>query len=307
MFFACGPTVDIRGGSMQVNSHGHQSSLVEGSVVGPQIGNCGSRWECKQHLSGLTLEPLLKQPDDGKGEISQERVSCLPPDHHTNSHLRTNPQPRFLEPSGQTDDPPLLMDKKRYQCDLCDKRYTKKNALVRHHRSKHLVELPYECTYCHRRYGRSDTLKMHQQIVHTNENIHKCRYCERCYARNCDLKKHMRVHTGERPYKCRQCDKSFALKTNMKKHQRVHTGERPYRCNQCTGSFADLCTMKRHLLTHTGEKPFQCTHCDGRFARKDRLDMHLRTRHKDMEERYRCIKVFASGRNLRPDVVNTVI
>lgn len=297
------------GGSMQVNSRGHQIPLVEGSVVSPQIGSYESSRECKQHFSGLTLGPLLKQPDDRKGEISQERVSSLLPDCDTNSHLRTkNPQTLFSRPSGQTDDPPLPVPTgEKHQCGLCDKRYTKRSALLRHHRSKHMVEMPYKCAYCDRRYGRSDALKMHQQIVHTNENVHKCSYCERCFARNCDLKKHLRVHTGEQPYKCCQCDKRFSLRGNLKKHLRVHTGDRPYRCNQCTSTFAELCTMKRHLLIHSGEKPFQCTHCDRRFTRKKTLDLHLDSRHRDMEphERYRCLKVFAGSKNLISDFVNT--
>ena len=218
---------------MQVNSRGNQALLVDTgkSVTSPQIGNCEFRRKCKQHLSGLTLEPFLKHPHDGNGEISQARVSCLPPDSCTNSHFRTEQYPHLYlsKPSEQTDDTPLLIPtgEKLYQCELCDKHYTKKNALVRHSRS-HTGEKPYKCTDCNKCFGRMDSLRKHQKNIHTGVRILTCSCCNRHFSRKCDLTKHLLTRTAKRIHKCMHCDRSFARRCDLTRHLPIHTRMRTY-------------------------------------------------------------------------------
>ena len=213
---------------MQVNSYGNQTFLVDTgeSDASPQIGDCDSRRVCKQHFSGFTLEPFLNYPHDGKGEISQERVSCLPPDSYTNSHCGTDdPYLILFKP----DDTLLLMptDEALYQCERCDKRYTKKNALVRHRRS-HTGEKPYKCTDCNKCFRRMDILRRHQKNLHTGERVLICRCCDRLFSRKCDLTKHLRLQAAGRIYKCMWCDRSFARRCDLTRHQRSHEGRAPY-------------------------------------------------------------------------------
>ncbi|GAA6020590.1 hypothetical protein JCM10207_008678 [Rhodosporidiobolus poonsookiae] len=45
----------------------------------------------------------------------------------------------------------------------CDKTFTRKEYLARHHRSKHSKERPFQCHFCERGFSRSDLLKRHFQ------------------------------------------------------------------------------------------------------------------------------------------------
>lgn len=62
-------------------------------------------------------------------------------------------------------------------------------------------EKPFECELCHKRFSRRDKLNMHSRS-HTGEKPHKCKHCPYAAADSSSLKKHLRIHYDERPFKC---------------------------------------------------------------------------------------------------------
>ncbi|KAM8954210.1 uncharacterized protein RCH25_044850 isoform 2-T2 [Pelodytes ibericus] len=113
------------------------------------------------------------------------------------------------------------MELRPYKCLECDKSFTVKSNLIKHHR------------------------------IHTGEKPYKCTHCSKSFSRNSHLITHQRTHTGERPYKCNECDKSFIQNSVLIQHQRIHTGERPFKCDQCNKSFSQKSCLIRHQRTHT--------------------------------------------------------
>src|SRR5277367_97956 len=80
---------------------------------------------------------------------------------------------------------------KKFPCDTCGKRFTRRSHLNIHDRS-HSGKKPFKCAECGQRF----TEKSH-------------------------LTRHLRIHTGETPYQCRHCPKKFKRSSDFRQHERI--------------------------------------------------------------------------------------
>nr|XP_008119640.1 PREDICTED: zinc finger protein 773 [Anolis carolinensis] len=175
---------------------------------------------------------------------------------------------------------------KPYKCTVCSKGFCDKTSFLRHQRI-HTGEKPYKCPECGKSFNRTTNLITHQKThVETREKTFHCTSCTKSFYNKYSLKTHWRSHTGEKPYKCSSCSKSFCDKSNLEAHWRVHTGERPFECTECGKSFSDRRTLLRHQRIHTGERPYRCTECGKSFN-----DLATLLRHQKIhtgEKPYHC-------------------
>lgn len=86
-------------------------------------------------------------------------------------------------------------------------------------------EKPFECELCHKRFSRRDKLNMHSRS-HTGEKPHKCKHCPYAAADSSSLKKHLRIHYDERPFKCQICPYASRNSSQLTVHLRSHTGRK---------------------------------------------------------------------------------
>ncbi|KAM3912055.1 uncharacterized protein RB166_020529 [Leptodactylus fuscus] len=210
----------------------------------------------------------------------------------------------FLKKVGvSSNQPTIIMGRKQYKCDLCDRCFSDASNLRRH------------------------------KNIHTGLRPYVCDICGSSFRQKSQLERHRLVHTGERPYRCAFCTKGFRDSTELRVHFRVHTGERPYSCPICQKSFSRICYMRRHKEKHTKTQPviiqkpehchgvppakeneeipqeFQCSFCSKSFVTKIELDTHRPVHLKigptgqKLYECVECKKCFNNSSNLRKHTV----
>ncbi|XP_075691481.1 uncharacterized protein LOC142659335 [Rhinoderma darwinii] len=210
----------------------------------------------------------------------------------------------FLKKVGVSgNQPSIVMGRKQYKCDLCDRCFSDASNLRRH------------------------------KNIHTGLRPYVCDVCGSSFRQKSQLDRHRLVHTGERPYRCAFCTKGFRDSTELRVHFRVHTGERPYSCPVCQKNFSRICYMRRHTEKHAKTQPallqkhgnchtvtptneneeipqeFQCSFCSKSFVSKKDLDVHRPVHLKvgpmgqKLYECVECKKCFNNSSNLRKHTV----
>lgn len=74
-------------------------------------------------------------------------------------------------------------------------------------------EKPFSCNLCNKSYKRKHALVAHT-VVHTNERPYSCDVCSKSFARRRYLALHNLTHTKEKSYHCDVC----VTKTRLHKH-----------------------------------------------------------------------------------------
>ncbi len=129
--------------------------------------------------------------------------------------------------------------KNRYQCDLCDSSFSRRDHLTRHLYS-HTGEKPHQCDVCNKAFTRKDKLNRHKQTHDKPAKLpksdtgekHQCDECDQSFTRKYKLNRHKQTHdkpaklenpnSGEKPHQCDVCDKSFTRKYRLNKHKLTH-------------------------------------------------------------------------------------
>ncbi|XP_073529803.1 uncharacterized protein [Phyllobates terribilis] len=216
-------------------------------------------------------EEEITQHSSGKRLIA---INAHPGLHSTDlAHISTN----LKKPSpDQSQINASLRQKEgnRFQCDECEKYFTKSSDLFTHQKS-HTGARPYSCSQCGKCFANKSSLVTHEKN-HTVEKPYSCSECGKSFMEKLDLVKHERIHIGEKPYSCSLCGKSFTLKSILIKHERSHTGEKLYSCSECGKRFACKSHLVTHERIHTGEKPYSCSLCGKCFSDKSSLVPHER-------------------------------
>ncbi|XP_053695195.1 zinc finger protein 14-like [Sabethes cyaneus] len=116
------------------------------------------------------------------------------------------------------------MHRKRFQCEICEKRFPlkanlKKHVAVAHEGKQEPRDKP--CPYCPKMFSCRQKLSIHID-VHENNRRHKCRFCEKSFVQKVNCAAHEKIHTGERPHKCRFCEAAFISSSGRTKHEKTH-------------------------------------------------------------------------------------
>ncbi|XP_063614515.1 zinc finger and SCAN domain-containing protein 12-like [Penaeus indicus] len=179
----------------------------------------------------------------------------------------------------EEEDPLLLPE--RFASEVCgdfcspDQMFHKKGSDEETHKKLDAKEKRFICEICGKKFTRRSKLSIHIR-VHTREKPYSCDVCNKAFSQKHHLVEHVRIHTKEKPYTCEICSKPFCGRSNLVKHMRVHTKEKPFSCDMCNRAFSEKAALGRHVRIHTKEKPFKCVRCSKSFSEKGNLMKHMR-------------------------------
>ena len=136
-----------------------------------------------------------------------------------------------------------------YNCKICKKIIKDKWNFQRHIASCH-EKKKFKCDLCEKKFSRHYNLLEHKNIVHYGikpEKIFDCNNCSKAYASKSELHRHINIIHKNIRYKCDLCQKEFTRQKYVLEHKRlVHDGIKPekiFDCGNCSKTYSSSPTL----------------------------------------------------------------
>ncbi|XP_063392572.1 zinc finger protein 286A-like [Cydia fagiglandana] len=103
----------------------------------------------------------------------------------------------------------------QYFCKLCPKKFVN-SSNYRRHQKLHMHK--YECDMCNKRFEKKDKLVSHI-INHMKPKPFTCKFCKKGFFQIGHLNRHLVIHLGAKEtYKCGSCKQKFTQNASLKRH-----------------------------------------------------------------------------------------
>lgn len=221
------------------------------------------------------------------------------------------------------------------QCCSCETMCFSSEEMVLHSqehagdRTEHDPAKPFECEICFKRYNKKQTLNFHQKFgysykkqmttrsrgcrairkrteIESSGDSRKCCGCLAEFTSADSLKQHSQMHhelyrrqsdPSNAPFECEVCFKRFPTQIKLEQHRLV-----PYtlmhKCPECDKSFRSKSVLTKHLASHelpkivpsrspTISEPAQCEECGQLLPNAYRLRAHMKSSHSS-EKPFSC-------------------
>lgn len=174
----------------------------------------------------------------------------------------------------------ILHTEKKFQCEVCHKKFHYISALQVHQRWTHSRALEAQCGQCGKMLKSAVTLRSHIRICHQPPTqSFPCTLCPKRFRSKGNLIKHQNKHTNEKSYKCDICPAVYKYPEQLSKHKTEHEHGRRYVCGECQKTFIKEYDLKKHLNDfHTGQI-YVCEVCSVECKQVNTLKRHIRRRH----------------------------
>lgn len=212
---------------------------------------------------------------------------------HRMTHQKTKGTPNITEI--------LPTDSKssiRYECDLCQKQYMTKGAVVahikKHGRIKRIAKESHPCDICKQVLTSKVMLKRHMARIHGSEPVKETHFCDICgkgFATSGGLHHHKHRHKNPEPkYICTICGKGIRTLGAFSDHTNWHKGIKAHKCAECGKLFGRASLLSTHMRLHTGIKPYICSEegCDKTYAYRIDYKRHLWKQHQIYTKKFPC-------------------
>lgn len=145
-----------------------------------------------------------------------------------------------------------------FNCNQCNKSFSRKDNLNTHIKSVHLKEKKYHCDQCDKSFGQKSKLNVHIKTVHLKQKEFNCKYCDKSFGQKCNLKVHIKtVHLKQKDFNCEHCNYSCGQQVHLNIHiNSVHLKQKVFNCDQCEYCCSVKGNLNNHIkLIHENPKP----------------------------------------------------
>ncbi|XP_045472703.1 zinc finger protein 20-like [Harmonia axyridis] len=169
-----------------------------------------------------------------------------------------------------------------YKCPICKMWICSGENSFEEHMETHSTTKKYECQLCPKKY--KTKFHFHQHLRSHNGTVHTCPDCSYTTRFLSDFNIHLRVHSNEHPFKCtfKDCGKTFGQNSSLKKHENDHFKIRKFSCELCSYKTSRFTDLSRHQKVHRASRLFDCKICGRFFVRQLRLTRHMKKMHPEL-------------------------
>ncbi|XP_055613785.1 uncharacterized protein LOC129760208 [Uranotaenia lowii] len=167
-----------------------------------------------------------------------------------------------------------------YTCSVCIKRTVIINDVTVMNNHLLMHRKPYKCEHCDRHYSVTAALDLHVQMAHPEKHPklepHFCEICGGEFPTKLVLQYHQqREH--KKGYDCHTCGKSFKALQPLKRHiATVHAApdSKKFECNICHKKLKSLEALRSHIRIMHTDQEFQCKYCPKKYSTTAAVRLH---------------------------------
>ncbi|KAG5667301.1 hypothetical protein PVAND_015287 [Polypedilum vanderplanki] len=198
--------------------------------------------------------------------------------------------------------------RRRFQCEYCERSYSKNNGLRHHIQMTHIKDGDtFDCA-CGKSFKTKVRLNYHKRLTHSNRNEKfGCQVCNRIYPRIQSIKKHIRTyHKDKAPFGDYEhliiVGNSLNMQITEQKNEKktVKKERMRFKCDFCTETFLRYSLLKEHNDNFHPEEntaKFCCNFCGKELSCKNALNRHVYRKHYE-QNKVDCVVpgcTYASG------------
>ena len=160
-------------------------------------------------------------------------------------------------------------DSRKFQCEGCQEKFSKKSHLTRH------SSMPKSCETCDEQFCSAKKLREHNKSIHP---AYSCEHCKKIFADAANLRRHtdsIQTKTGIWVNTCELCDIKFCTLKELGNHKKIHK-KLSISCDYCEKLFKSKWSFRVHT---SNRKEKVCPQCGKTLCNNYDLKVHTNSAH----------------------------